>query len=332
MSNSNFNKSDFQKTIFNGQTNDINALALELFHYQYQNNELFRKFCDLVRQDEVKRLDEIPFLPIQFFKSTVVKTGDWDEKNAVCFTSSGTSGQNTSHHFVNDISSYENSFINGFEFFYGPIKDYTILALLPSYLEREGSSLIYMVNKMMEISSSPLNGFYLHEEEKLYNDLKVLEEKNQKTLLIGVSFALLDFAEKFSIPLKNTIIMETGGMKGRKKEITRQELHSIYKKSFGEIAIHSEYGMTELLSQAYSKGEGKFVCPPWMKIVITALDDPFLILEPEKTGRVNVIDLVNIDSVGFIATDDLGFINIDGSFEVIGRIDNSDLRGCNTLI
>lgn len=327
-----FDRDNFITAIFNPNTNDYNGLSLDLFHYQYKNNEDFKQYCDLLKISSISKVEQIPFFPIRFFKTKEVKTGNWSSTEAKVFTSSGTTGILTSKHFVRDISIYEKSFNRSFEIFYGNSRDFVFLGLLPSYLERENSSLIYMVNKLMELSGSSDNGFYLDDYEKLAKKLKLLEAENKKVILFGVSFALLDFANEFKIPLANTIIIETGGMKGRRKEMTREELHTIYKNSFGNIKTHSEYGMTELLSQAYSKGDGKFNCPPWMKIIITAIDDPFKILPSNKSGRINIIDLANIDSCAFIASDDLGKLGEDGSFEILGRIDNSDQRGCNLLI
>jgi phenylacetate-coenzyme A ligase PaaK-like adenylate-forming protein len=310
----------------------FNEISLQLFHFQYQNNSVYREYVDLLKTDpsKISSFSQIPFLPIRFFKSREIKTGHWNEE--IIFKSSGTTGSQTSQHFVKELKWYEKSFINGFKHFYGDIDEYVILALLPSYLEREGSSLIYMTEKLIQLTEKKESGFFLNEMESLIHLLKELEKKNQKTILLGVSFALLDFCEKYSINLKNTIVMETGGMKGRRKEMTRTELHSIYKKSLGIENVHSEYGMTELLSQAYSKGEGNFNCLPWMKIVITNLNDPRELLPNGKTGRINVIDLANIDSCAFISTDDMGKINEDGSFEISGRIDQSDVRGCNLLV
>ena len=279
---------------------------------------------------EVNRLEDIPFLPIQFFKSHEVVSS---RENVIkTFTSSGTTGSFPSKHLVTDVSIYEKSFNLGFEKFYGPLENYVILALLPSYLEREGSSLIYMVNSLIEQSKHPESGFYLNDLDKLKNQLKNLDDSGKKVLLIGVSFALLDLVEAYSFQLKNTIVMETGGMKGRRKELIREELHQKLKTGFGVDAIHSEYGMTELLSQAYSKGDGIFFTPKWMRLFTRDTEDALLLQEPGKTGGINIIDLANINSCSFIATQDLGRVNADGSFEIIGRFDNSDIRGCNLMV
>jgi phenylacetate-coenzyme A ligase PaaK-like adenylate-forming protein len=328
-----FNRPHFEESVFLPSSSfPFNELCLNLFHHQYENNLVYREYADLLKivPEHMNEFHQIPFLPIRFFKSREIKTGDWKEE--IIFTSSGTTGDLTSRHFVKDLSLYEKSFLNGFRHFYGEPNEYVILALLPSYLERKGSSLIYMTEKIIGLSANEESGFFLDETDRLFELLKELEKKNKKTILLGVSFALLDFCEKYSLELKNTIVMETGGMKGRKKEITRDELHSVYKKSLGVENVHSEYGMTELLSQAYSKEDGKFHCPPWMKIIITNINDPKEILPFGKTGRVNIIDLANIDSCAFIATDDMGKINQNGSFEISGRIDQSDVRGCNLLV
>ncbi len=333
MSNFSSHRLSFEDSVFKITDSKVfNEISLELFHFQYQHNSVYREYVDLLKinRSKVSEFNHIPFLPIRFFKSREIKTGDWKEE--IIFTSSGTTGDQTSKHFVKDLNLYEKSFLNGFNHFYGNPNDYVMLALLPSYLEREGSSLIYMTEKLIQLTEKKESGFFLNDMESLFELLKKIENEKQKIILLGVSFALLDFCEKYSINLKNTIVMETGGMKGRRKEITRTELHSFYKKSLGIENVHSEYGMTELLSQAYSKGEGKFICPPWMKIVISNLNDPREFLPNGKTGRINIIDLANIDSCAFISTDDMGKINEDGSFEISGRIDQSDVRGCNLLV
>ena len=305
--------------------------ALELFKYQYENNTVYRSYCDLINNaySEVSEVHQIPFLPIQFFKShTVSCVSKAPDK---IFLSSKTTGQIASKHFVNDLKIYHKSFEKGFNEFYGSIKNYTILALLPSYLERENSSLVYMANQLIEQSKHPLSGFYLDELDQLINTLQTLEKKGQKTILLGVTFALLTLIEKKKLNLNNTIIMETGGMKGMRKELVREALHSLFKKGFGVKNIHSEYGMTELMSQAYSKDNGLYNCPPWMKVLIRSTDDPFEIIQEEKTGALNIIDLANIESCAFIATQDLGKTHKDGSFEVLGRFDNAEIRGCNLI-
>ncbi|MDQ3049006.1 MAG: acyl transferase [Bacteroidota bacterium] len=305
---------------------------MEIFQYQARENKVYRNFLQNLRviPQQIKSPAEIPFLPIGFFKTHRVVAGNAEPE--VCFTSSGTTGTSTSNHFVQDVNVYENSFRKAFSHFYGDVKDLCILALLPSYLEREGSSLVYMVNDLIQKSSHPESGFFLDDLDKLSIQLKEMESRGQKTLLIGVTYALLDLAEKEQLSLKHTIVMETGGMKGKRKEMIREELHEYLQQKFGVKSIHSEYGMTELLSQGYSKGNGVFDCPPWMKILIRDTNDPFSILQPGKTGGINVIDLANINSCSFIATQDLGRTSADETYEVLGRFDNSDLRGCNLLV
>ncbi|TXB64365.1 acyl transferase [Vicingus serpentipes] len=321
------------KQIFKIQSDEeFTQIALQVFHLQYNENKIYRKFCDLlnIKTTEITSIEKIPFLPIELFKTDQVITGEFNP--AQTFLSSGTTGQNQSKHLVKDLKVYEESFVKGFNQFYGEISDYCFLALLPSYMEREGSSLIYMTEYLVKHSKNSLSGFYLDEYDKLIQTIQQLKKTNQKIILLGVSFALLDFAEKHQVDLSDVIIMETGGMKGRRKELTRAELHQIYKDSFNVTAIHSEYGMTELLSQAYSFREGVYQSPKWMKILIRDINDPFTFLPTEKTGGVNVIDLANIDSCAFISTQDLGKKNNDNTFEILGRFDNSDLRGCNLLI
>ena len=318
--------------IFNIKDNaEFEALALDVFRFQFENNRVYRSFCDLLYKhpSDIKNLTEIPFLPIQFFKTREVLSSQ--NKVEKIFTSSGTTGSTTSKHFVTDLNIYEESYLKGFQHFYGNIEDYAVLALLPSYLERDGSSLIYMVDDLIQKSNHPESGFYLNNLQDLAKTLNILETKGQKTLLIGVSFALLNLVEQFQFSLKHTIVMETGGMKGRRKEIIRQELHDKLKKGFGVSQIHSEYGMTELLSQAYSKGNGVFECAPWMKIITRYTEDALTLLPQNKTGGINIIDLANINSCAFIATQDLGKTSENGQFEIIGRFDNSDIRGCNLM-
>lgn len=307
-------------------------IALKVFRFQYENNLVYREFCDFLKTNvqKVKSLEQIPFLPIQFFKShTVVSTTNPIQET---FTSSGTTGTITSKHFVTDISLYEESYRKGFSQFYGNIEDYVVLALLPSYLEREGSSLIYMVEDLIQMTQNPESGFYLHNHEELIEKLTRIDQSGQNVILIGVTYALLDLIEKKPFQLQNTIIMETGGMKGQRKEMIREELHEQLCKGFGVSAIHSEYGMTELLSQAYSLGNGVFECPSWMQILIRDTEDALTYVAEGKTGGINVIDLANINSCSFIATQDLGKKNPNNSFEVLGRFDNSDIRGCNLMV
>lgn len=318
--------------IFNIKTShDFNKMALHVFNFQFENNPVYRSYCDLLYKhpSDVSHVKDIPFLPIQFFKSHKVLSRPNSDK---IFSSSGTTGNTTSKHYVSDLNIYENSFTKGFQQFYGDIKDYTILALLPSYLERDGSSLIYMVDCLIQQSLYPESGFYLNNLSDLKNTLLSLEQQNRKTLLIGVSFALLDLVEQHKFQLNNTIIMETGGMKGRRKELVREELHKYLKEGFGVKNIHSEYGMTELLSQAYSKEQGLFKCPNWMRVLTRDTEDPLTILNTSTSGGLNIIDLANINSCSFIATQDLGKVYPNNSFEVLGRFDHSDVRGCNLMV
>ena len=310
----------------------FNAAALAVFKHQFEHNSVYRSFCDLLYKhpSEVKTVEQIPFLPIQFFKSHTVVS---NSKSAdATFTSSGTTGSIVSKHFVSDLEIYKQSFRRGFKSFYGNIENYTVLALLPSYLEREGSSLVYMANDMIAQSKQPESGFYLHDLEALKNTIISLEAKGQKTLLIGVSYALLDLIEAHSFKLKHTTVMETGGMKGQRKELVKSELHTILKQGFGVDTIHSEYGMTELLSQAYSYGDGVFSTPAWMKVLTRDPEDALSIQPIGKSGGVNIIDLANINSCAFIATQDLGKIHSNGTFEILGRFDESDIRGCNLMV
>ena len=306
--------------------------ALELFKFQFEENPVYRSFCDLLYKhpSDVQKLEDIPFLPIEFFKTHKVLSTKKEIQQT--FTSSGTSGSVVSQHHVADLNLYKTSFQKGFAHFYDNIEDYAVLALLPSYLERDGSSLVYMVEDMIQESKHPKSGFYLDDLYALKQTLLALEKSGQKTLLIGVSYALLDLIEFHQFELKHTIIMETGGMKGRRKEMIKSELHSILKKGFGVDKIHSEYGMTELLSQAYSKGDGLFSSPPWMNVLIRDPEDALTILPKGKSGGINIIDLANVHSCAFIATQDLGKIHENGTFEVLGRFDQSDIRGCNLMV
>lgn len=307
-------------------------IALKTFRYQYENNLVYQEFCDLLKTNvqQVKTLQQIPFLPIQFFKSHEVVSSN--EAPQAIFTSSGTTGMITSKHLVTDVSLYEESYRKGFSQFYGNIENYVVLALLPSYLEREGSSLIYMVEDLIQLSNQPESGFYLNNHEELIEKLIELDSQGQNVILIGVTYALLDLIEKRKFQLQNTIIMETGGMKGKRKEMIREELHQQLCAGFGVSSIHSEYGMTELLSQAYSLGEGIFECPSWMQILIRDTEDALSYITNGKTGGINVIDLANRNSCSFIATQDLGKKYANGTFEVLGRFDNSDIRGCNLMV
>ena len=322
-----------QNRIFNIQNKyEFTEVALIVFKYQFKNNKVYRSFCDLlyIHPSNITTIEEIPFLPVQFFKNRKV-ISSLDEVQEI-FTSSGTTGSATSKHLVTDINFYRESYLKGFAHFYGNIEEYAVLALLPNYLEREGSSLVFMVDDLIRKSKNLESGFYLDNIQELAKKLIELDKTGQKILLIGVSFALLDLIEMQQFNLKNTIIMETGGMKGRRKELVREELHTTLQKGFGVSKIHSEYGMTELLSQGYSKGDGLFATPPWMKILTRDTEDALTINALGKNGGINVIDLANYNSCSFIATQDLGKVHQNETFEIIGRFDNSDIRGCNLLV
>lgn len=317
------------------ENNEFEKVALDYFRYQAQHCEVYGRYLKLLgtQAEGVTGLTQIPFMPIEFFKTQRVISAPCDTKIQTVFSSSGTTGSTTSKHEITDLSLYEMSYRQGFSHFYGDPSEWAILALLPSYQEREGSSLIYMVDDLIGLSEHPSSGYFLHDHERLFKTLEDLRNENVKTLLIGVTYALLDFAENFAIEnFSNLVVMETGGMKGRRKEMIRDEVHTILKQGFGKSAIHSEYGMTELLSQAYSSGGGMFSCPPWMQVLIRDTNDPLTLVDTGKTGGINVIDLANFNSCSFIATQDLGRIYRDGSFEVLGRFDHSDIRGCNLLV
>jgi phenylacetate-coenzyme A ligase PaaK-like adenylate-forming protein len=324
---------DLREQIFSIQnTEDFTAAALNVFAYQYENCKLYRRYADMLHVDirKISSVEQIPFLPIEFFKThRIIAEG---KSPQVCFTSSGTTGNQTSTHFVADKSLYEESFLRCFRQFVGKPEDYAILALLPSYLERENSSLVYMVNELIVQSKNPDSGFYLSNFAEFADKMNHLDAQNRKILVFGVGFALLDVVEQYQFNCKNLIVFETGGMKGRKKEISREELHRKLQIGFGVKTIFSEYGMTELLSQAYSVNGETFNTPPWMKVFIRDLQDPLSIVkQPNSRGGINAVDLANLYSCSFIATQDLGKIRPDGSFEVLGRIQNSDIRGCNML-
>ena len=325
---------EWHDKIFSVTDKSFRQLALEIFHFQYEANSVYNSYVKALgkRPSDVDEIEKIPFLPISFFKTDEMKTGKFNAE--VIFKSSGTTQTIHSQHHVKDVSIYIQSFTTGFKKIYGDPKEWCVLGLLPSYLEKGNSSLVYMVDDLIKQSQHPQSGFYLYDLDKLKETLLSLEKLNQKTLLIGVTYALLDFAEKFPVALKNTIIMETGGMKGRREELTRMEVHDQLKKAFGKTEIHSEYGMTELLSQAYAKKEGRFQCPPWMKMLVRDDEDPLSVQRSTSgvvSGAINIIDLANIYSCSFIATDDVGKLYPDKSFEVLGRMDGSDLRGCSLL-
>ncbi|MFA5972027.1 MAG: acyltransferase [Lentimicrobiaceae bacterium] len=322
----------FKDSIFNLQSPfEFNEIALSLFRYQYKNNKIYNRFVDAlgISESQVFHPEQIPFLPVSFFKTHKIISGDFSEE--VVFESSGTTGMETSRHYVVDASVYQESFSRGLELFYGDLSQYAVFALLPSYLERKNSSLVYMVERMLLKSNRQMGGFFLNDLEALKQQLLEAQRNGLKIMLIGVTFALLDMAENFPVTIPDAIIIETGGMKGRRKELTRMELHEQLCKSFGVGKIHSEYGMTELLSQAWSAGDGIFRCPPWMKVMIADTNDPLSYLETGRTGGINIIDLANFHSCPFISTQDLGRVFEDESFEVLGRFDNSDIRGCSLL-
>ncbi len=317
--------------VFRVNGENFESLALEAFRFQSENNPVYSDYLRALglNPSSIQTIENIPYLPVCFFKSHAIKTSFFEPETV--FESSGTTGSINSKHQVKDLSLYEESFTRGFELFYGAVSEWCVIGLLPSYLERKNSSLVYMVEKLIQLSGHSQSGFYLHEFDRLYETLAALEKKQQKTLLIGVTFALLDFAEKYSLPLQHTVVMETGGMKGRRKEMIRQEVHQLLKTAFQLPVIQAEYGMTELLSQAYSKVDGIFSSPPWMKILVRDEEDPFIV-KRTGSGTINVIDLANFYSCSFIATDDVGKVHADGSFEVLGRIDGSDLRGCSLMV
>jgi hypothetical protein len=328
---------DLEKRIFAAGSESFNELAIELFHFQYQNNKVYRQYCDTLNivMANVDTVKKIPFLPIDFFKSHEVKTTLFNPE--VIFESSGTTATVNSKHQVKDIGLYKKSFNTGFRKFYGDAAGKCILGLLPSYLERNNSSLVFMVDELIEQSGDALSGFYLYDLDKLHSTLLHNEILQKNTILIGVTYALLDFADKYPMQLRHTVVMETGGMKGRREELTRQQVHGLLQNNLGVSLVHSEYGMTELLSQAYSRGDGIFYCPAWMKILIREEDDPFAISQADDaqqkpvSGAINIIDLANIYSCSFIASNDVGRIYSNESFEVLGRMDNSDIRGCSLM-
>jgi hypothetical protein len=325
---------DLEQKVFSTTNEEtFRSIALSVYLFQYTNNPVYQQYCKVIGRNPeiVQKNEQIPFLPISFYKTHFIATTQFEPQ--LVFKSSGTTGMVSSTHYVKKAALYEKSFLNCFEQFYGPVDNYCILGLLPSYLEKGESSLVYMVSHLIEKSGHSKSGFYLYDFEKLHQTLKSLEHEGQKTILIGVTYALLDFATRYPISLKNTIVMETGGMKGRKEEITRNELFNKLKTAFGVTEIHSEYGMTELLSQGYSIN-GVFRTPPWMKVILRDETDPlsWANLSNSSSGAINVIDLANLYSCSFIATEDVGKMHEDGSFEVLGRMDNSDMRGCSLMV
>lgn len=320
--------------VFNVNKHNFNEIALQIFRYQYEENEVYRDYLQHISCDvsSITSIDDIPFLPIEFFKSHNVQSGDWKHASGDFFESSSTTGINTSKHYLKDYTWYEQSFIKGFEQTYGPTNDYCILALLPNYMDNKNSSLIAMVNRLIALTNNKNSGFYLNETNKMSTILNANQQVKQKTILFGVSFALLDCEFMDLEKCNNLTIIETGGMKGRRKEITRQELHSQIASKFPGADIHSEYGMTELFSQAYMTENLRFNSPPWMRVLTYETDDPFTKTRTGKSGLINVIDLANVETCSFIATSDIGKVYKDGSFEVLGRYDLSEQRGCNLLI
>lgn len=317
----------------------FDALALDVFRFQAKHCELYRQYIDLLGIDpvQVSATNEIPYLPVEFFKNHRIYSVPTDRQPETVFTSSGTTGQETSRHFVASAALYEESFMRGFEHFYGPAAGWSIFALLPSYMERTGSSLVWMVERL-HAQNKTCGGFYLYDQVKLNADLKKATENGQKILLIGVAFALLDYAEYLStngitwhLPA-DAVVMETGGMKGRRREVSREAMHDELRKAFTVSFVHSEYGMTELLSQAYSSGDGLFRCPPWMRVSGRDLQNPLQPIEAEREGGLNIIDLANLYSCSFLAVQDRGIVYPDGSFRILGRIEGARLRGCNMLI
>lgn len=309
----------------------FDATALELFRYQYAGNDIYRRYCDAIHTNvnEVRSITQIPFLPISFFKSHRVQTGSWTDAELL-FESSGTTGEVTSKHYVKEAEIYRKSLMHGFTLQYGSPADYVILALLPSYLERKNASLVYMAKELMDASNHPDNGFYINEWATLRDKLVQLNARKQKVILLGVTFALLDFAEAYPMPLHDTIVMETGGMKGRRKEMTRTEVHDYLQQQWQLSAIHSEYGMTELLSQGYARERGIYTPTNTMKVLVRDINDP-LDVSLSGNGCINIIDLANIYSCAFIATEDIGIVRSNGNFEILGRMDHSALRGCSLM-
>jgi phenylacetate-coenzyme A ligase PaaK-like adenylate-forming protein len=317
---------------------DFQHHAIALFHYQYEHNEVYRSFCNMLKVNPktIATITQIPFLPVSFFKTHEVKTGNFEPE--IEFWSSGTTGTETSKHAIKNTALYEHAFLRSFEHFYGDPSQYCFLALLPNYLEQKHSSLIFMLNKFISSSKYAESGFYLYNYEELYTKIITLSQKKIKTILFGVSFALLDFAEFFNrkgrkedTQRTQLVVFETGGMKGRRPEMVKEELHHILCNAFGVNTIHSEYGMCELMSQAYSNGQNLFATPPWMKLLLRDEKDPFSCSETLSTGAINIIDFTNVHSCAFIATDDLGKRSTNGMIEILGRFDTAQIRGCNLL-
>ena len=323
---------NFEKIFDIKNHSEFKKQCLDIYNFQYENNMVYQNYCNMICEDptDVNEINKIPFLPISFFKTKKILSTDNFEK---VFYSSGTTTNSRSKHFISSLKLYQKSFINNFKLNYSDITQYTILALLPNYYDNKDSSLIYMIEKLIKLTKSKESGFFLDDYHNLSKKLIELDtKKERKTILIGVPYALLDLIDFNQFQLNNTIIMETGGMKGRRKEMVRTELHEKLKRGFGISKIHSEYGMTELLSQAYSKGDGIFKTPSWMKVIIRDINDAQNLDFNKKSGAINIIDLANYNSCSFIATDDMGKYINDDEFELIGRVDNSDIRGCNLLV
>lgn len=321
----------FKRELYSINEGNFEDIAVQLFHFQIQNNPVYRAYAEQITDiPSVKSFDAIPFMPISFFKSHDVRTGKWEPETM--FSSSGTTGQQTSSHPLRSLSFYREHALRSFEYFFGPVEQYQFFALLPSYLERTGSSLVAMMEYFVEKSRSGSSAFYLHDYDRLVSDLKFTRMEGRKPVVWGVTFALLDLAERYQLDLGTCLVFETGGMKGRRKEITRAALHKTLRGNFGVDRVYSEYGMTELLSQAYTRGKNTFFCPPWMKIVARDITDPMEKGLLNATGGINVVDFANVDSVSFIETEDIGKVYDDGSFEILGRLDNSEVRGCNLLV
>lgn len=311
---------------------EFEQMALAIFHFQYLYNKVYREYCHYIHVEEskVRTVNQIPFLPISFFKTHCVQTTDFVPE--LTFQSSGTTGMSCSHHFIKSMNIYQNSLYQGFKYFYQEPNQYVFLALLPNYLEQQNSSLIFMMDNLMKLSGAPENGYFLHNYGELYQQLIDLQRKGAKTILWGVTFALLDFIEHFHLNFPELIVFETGGMKGRRDEMVKEELYNKLEHAFGVTQIHSEYGMCELLSQAYSHGDNLFFTPPWMRLCLRDEKDPLASISPVSTGVVNVIDFANLYSCSFIATEDLGRKHVNGGIEILGRLDNAQLRGCNLLV
>ncbi len=327
------NIKSFDSILYTVNEANFADIALQVFQLQARNNPVYSAYLKqlAVNPNEVLTVQQIPFLPIQFFKSQTIKTGTWTPETS--FRSSTTTGSVPSRHLVRNLDTYCHHATRCFEYFFGPVSNYHFFALLPSYLERNDSSLVAMMDHFIRSSKSDLSGFYLSDYPKLLSDVAHARKTTDRKIIIwGVSFALLDLAEKFAPDLQDCLVFETGGMKGKRQELTRQQLHDTLKQTFGVSMIYSEYGMTELFSQAYSKGNIHFYSPPWMKVMIREVGDPFAFLPPEKPGGINMIDLANADTLSFIETEDLGMLKTDGTFEVQGRLDNSDSRGCNLMV